>query len=163
MGNNVIPLNGTQVVTIPLKATPEILASNALSTSCNPNGADAKSAPLTKAVAAVPQDATAQATTESKPTESKKVALGNGESAVLQFYTTDTPGLARVRVTGTYGQPMLSFETYSNNRIVEDLEGDGTFEIVARQYKQDPYNPVMVYRYTPCGFELDKKIFKAFH
>jgi hypothetical protein len=56
---------------------------------------------------------------------------------------------------------LLSFETYAN-RLVEDLDGDGTFEIVARQYKQDPYNPVIVYRYTPCGFELDKKIFNAF-
>jgi hypothetical protein len=157
IGNNVVPLNGAQVVTIPLKATPEILASNALTTSCNPGGSDSitSSAPLSQAIA-MPKEP------ETPPVASKNVSF-NGETAVLQFYSTETPGLARVRVTGIYGQPLLSFETYATNRIVEDLEGDGTFEIVARQYKQDPYNPVMVYRYTPCGFELDKKVFNAFH
>jgi hypothetical protein len=80
------------------------------------------------------------------------------DSALIQFFGTNEPGLYRVRVTSSSGQPMLSFKTYARNSIVEDLDGDGNFEIVARQYSQDPLNPVLVYRHTPCGFELDKKI-----
>jgi hypothetical protein len=142
MGSNVIPMRGAQIVTMPLATEPEILALNAVHTSCNPE--------------------TKQSEGES---DSSKASAGTqvNETAVLQFFPTEKPGLYRVRVTGSYGQPLLSFETYSSNRIVEDLEGDGAFEIVARQYKEDPFNPILVYRYTPCGFELDKKIFGYFH
>jgi hypothetical protein len=150
-GNQVTPLNEGQTINIPLKATPEVLASNALKTSCKPNETEAgEASPLVKVVSNTPET----------PVATRNVSF-NGENAVLQLLPTETPGLSRVRVTGAYGQPLLSFETYAN-RLVEDLDGDGTFEIVARQYKQDPYNPVIVYRYTPCGFELDKKIFNAF-
>lgn len=153
-GNSVIPMQGAQIVMIPLKASPEALASNTSHTSCSPNEPDSSTA--TSFAAPNPD------TPPKQPVATKNVTF-NGDSAVLQFFATETPGLFRVRVTGTYGEPMLSFETYSSNRIVEDLEGDGSFEIVARQYKNDPLNPIMVYRYTPCGFELDKQVFSSFH
>lgn len=145
-GNSVIPMRGAMTVSLPLKASPSTLLSNAMTTSCNPDAVESGSGSATATGAAI----------------SQRSADFNGNVALIQFFNTEQAGLYRVRVTGSDSTPMLSFKTYAMPHIVEDLEGDGTFEIVARQYKQDPLNPVLVYRYTPCGFELDKKVFNTF-
>lgn len=143
-GNRVIPLGSVQTSGIPLTTDPEQLIKNALHTSCDPN---------------VPDPGIDSP--DRKPISQRQVTL-NGSSAQLEVLPSDKPGLYRVRVISG-GQLLLSFETYNTSRLVEDLDGDGSFEIVSRQYKQDPYNPVLVYRHTPCGFELDKTVFNSFH
>jgi len=97
------------------------------------------------------------------PTGGRSVTL-NHNTVLMQFYPTGQPGETRVRVTSSKGQPLLSFKTFAKpTTLVEDIDNDGTDEIVARQYAQDPLQPVLVYRYTPCGLELDHKIFDNFH
>lgn len=139
-GNNVLPMRGASTVSIPLKTDTSTLP--VYGTSCDPNQAmDAD-----EGGAAVSQ---------------KTVNFGTG-SALIQFFNTEEPGLYRVRVTSEDGHHLLSFHTHNKASIVEDLEGDGNFEIVARQYMHNPLTPVLVYRHTPCGFELDKKVFNNF-
>ena|GEM_PF-1799459 len=97
------------------------------------------------------------------PTGGRSVTL-NHNTVLMQFYPTSQVGQTRVRVTSFKGQPLLSFTTFAKpSTLVEDIDNDGTDEIVARQYAQDPFQPVLVYRYTPCGLELDHKIFDDFH
>lgn len=97
------------------------------------------------------------------PTGGRSVTL-NHNTVLMQFYPTSQPGQTRVRVMSSQGQPLLSFTTFAKpSTLVEDIDNDGTDEIVARQYAQDPLQPVLVYRYTPCGLELDHKLFDNFH
>lgn len=92
-----------------------------------------------------------------------RMANFNGTNATIEFFPTKDPDRLRIRVFNQSGFPLLSFTSHTSpSSIVEDLDGDGTLEIVARQYAYDPYEPVRVYRYTPCGFELDRKIFDYF-
>jgi hypothetical protein len=133
--------------TLPLQSTPGALLSNSINTSCNPDGVEADKQE---------SDSAANAPV------SQRSAAFSGSNASIQFFPTEETHLYRVRVLSASGQPMLSFKSYAMPTIVEDLDGDGTLEIVARQYQYDPLHPVLVYRYTPCGFELDKKIFNDF-
>lgn len=90
---------------------------------------------------------------------SQRTATFRDGKATIQFYPTSENHLYQVRVISNPGMPVVTFKTYTTaNNVLEDLDGDGVFEIVARQYQYDPFKPVLVYRYTACGFELDKKI-----
>lgn len=90
----------------------------------------------------------------------------NGNPALIQFFQTQASQGSKhylVRVTGSDGKPMAAFKTnVAPNRIVEDLDKDGVFEIVVRQYRENPLQPVIVYRATPCGLEADQKILNNF-
>ncbi len=97
----------------------------------------------------------------------------NGNPALIQFFQTQesqfqekqTQGSKQylVRVTGSDGKPLAAFKTnVAPNRIVEDLDKDGVFEIVVRQYRENPLQPIIVYRATPCGLEADQKILNNF-
>ncbi len=143
-GNKVIPMGSVTTASIPLKSTPDSLLAASMGTpSCDPgSGTDVD--------------------TSGSSAVSQRNVNFSGTSALIQFFNTEETGLFRVRVLSADGSPMLSFRTYDRGGVIEDLEGDGTFEIVARQYQQDPFNPVIVYRYTPCGFELDKQVFENF-
>ncbi len=68
----------------------------------------------------------------------------------------------RVLITDSQGRTMADFESGVAPYIIEDLEGDGNFEVVVRQFKQDPYNPVVVQRLGDCGFEADQSIMNYF-
>lgn len=142
-GNSVVPMRGATSMSIPLQNDAATLFSNALKTSCDPENLEGGDSVV------------------GSPISQKTTSFG-GDSATIQFFNAEEPGQYRVRVLSNDGRLMLSFRTYAMPNIVEDLEGDGSFEIVARQYKQDPLQPVLVYRYTPCGFELDKKVFELF-
>ncbi len=145
-GNSVVPLKtGTSATSLPLSNQPAALLSNSLGTSCDPN------------------DGLKDADGKLGNIVSQRSANFNGNTALIQFSPTEETHLYRVRVLNATGAPMLSFKTYAMSNIVEDLDGDGVFEIVARQYQFNPMLPVLVYRYTPCGFELDKKTFEEFH
>lgn len=87
----------------------------------------------------------------------------NGEAMQIRFSGTGENHRYRVRVVDASGRPVLSFLTYAlPGPILEDLEGDGIPEVVARQYAYDPMHPVLVYRHTPCGLEVDSKISSRF-
>jgi hypothetical protein len=108
-----------------------------------------------------PLDVSAQAI--SGPTMAQQSAIFNGKSALVQFFQGQQPKQYHVRVTGNNGQPMATFKANTiPRRIVEDLDKDGVYEIVVRQYEENPLQPVIVYRYTPCGLELDEKIHESF-
>ncbi len=92
---------------------------------------------------------------------SQRTANFNGKLATIQFYRSNDPHY-RVRVVDSTGTSLLTFETLTAANILEDLDGDGVFEIVARQYQYDPLKPVLVYRYTACGFQLDQKLTASF-
>lgn len=143
-GNSVVPLKGSTSAAIPLTNKPATLLSNALGTSCNPDEVN----PETDA--------------KGGNVVTQRGANFNGNTALIQFTATEENHLYRVRVLNASGAPMLSFKTYAMPNIVEDIDGDGTFEIVARQYQYNPMLPALVYRYTPCGFELDKQIHNNF-
>lgn len=148
-GNSVIPMRGSSVSYIPMHASDQVLTAYAQHTSCNPD-----------TVTDVPRNAAPAET--GKPVASRTADF-NGQNARIEFYkSTEEPGKYRVRVLSQDGFPLLAFSTYRVSSLVEDLEGDGTYEIVVRQYEQDRKQPVIVYRATPCGFELDKQVFSYF-
>jgi len=89
---------------------------------------------------------------------SQRTATFGASRATIQFFPTSENHLYQARVIGNNGNPVLSFKTYTMPDVVEDVDGDGKLEIVARQYQYNPFKPVIVYRQTACGFELDKKI-----
>jgi len=93
---------------------------------------------------------------------SQRTATFRGSKATIQFFPTSENHLYQVRVLGPTGNPMLSFQSYNMGNLLEDLDGDGVFEIVSRQFQYNPFKPFVVYRYTACGFELDKKIHDDF-
>jgi hypothetical protein len=144
----VAPMNGMSTSNISLTDKPQAsLFSNALtSTSCNPDATSDAADGMLKSNSAMAQ----------------RSASFNGSNAIIQFFPTEQSHLYRVRVLDSAGAPMLSFKSYVMPNIVEDIDGDGVQEIVARQYAFHPEQPVLVYRYTPCGFELDKTIFDDF-
>jgi hypothetical protein len=99
----------------------------------------------------------------SGPSVAQQSAIFNGKPALIQFFQGQEARQYHVRVTGNDGQPMATFKTHTiPRRIVEDLDKDGVYEIVVRQYEENPLQPVIVYRYTPCGLELDQKIYESF-
>lgn len=147
-------------LTFPLTNAKETLLSNSASTSCDPQDAvssdsespqESGSGFLRGGVNEIGGTPVAQHS-----------ANFSGKNATIQIFPTEETHVFRVRVFSQTGQPLLSFKSHVASNIVEDLERDGALEIVARQYQYNPLQPVLVYRYTPCGFELDKKIFNQF-
>lgn len=65
---------------------------------------------------------------------------------------------ALLTVAEPAGRVLGEFPVSQTVLPVEDLERDGQFELVFRQFEADPLRPVQVYRLKPCGFELDKSI-----
>jgi hypothetical protein len=145
LGNKVVPMTGANTSSIPLTDKPASLLSSAMNTSCQPaaNDMDIEN-------------------NQNAAILAQRSANFNGNQALILFSPTEEPHLYRVKVLGPSGQPMLSFKSHTMPNVVEDIDGDGVFEIVARQYQYNPMQPIIVYRYTPCGFELDKEIFGNF-
>jgi len=89
---------------------------------------------------------------------SQRTATFGASRATIQFFPTSEEHLYQVRVIGSNGKPALNFQSYAMPNLLEDIDGDGVYEIVARQFQYNPFKPIVVYHYTACGFELDKKI-----
>jgi len=89
---------------------------------------------------------------------SQRTATFGASRATIQFFPTSEDHLYQVRVIGSNGKPALNFQSYAMPNLLEDIDGDGVYEIVARQFQYNPFKPIVVYHYTACGFELDKKI-----
>lgn len=148
-GNSVVPLKGITTASLPANdgAPLSSLTDAALGTSCSPEPSplDESTKPFTGVSVA------------------QHSANFSGNNALVQYFQAQEPSQYRVRVTGQDGKQLATFKTsVIPRRSVEDLDGDGVHEIVVRQYAQNPTMPVIVYRYTPCGLELDKKIYDSF-
>lgn len=87
----------------------------------------------------------------------------SGQAKTLQFYRRDTSPEYRLVVSDGGRNTLLNLLTPVGPYVVEDLEGDGIFEIVIRQYAFDQLNPIVVYRLADCGFKKDKNIDALFH
>jgi hypothetical protein len=80
----------------------------------------------------------------------------------LAFFPAEIDHQYDVQVS-TEGKSPFRFKTYVMPSILEDLDRDGQFEIVARQYRYAPLTPVLVYRYSPsCGFIQDEAVLRQF-
>lgn len=143
-GNAVVPLGGVQNSSLPLtmdNPTASLTSAN-FGTVCSPEGD--------------PDTATG-------PSVAQQSANFNGMPALIQFFGNSGLNDYVVRISGPDGRTLTSFKANTvPNRVVEDLDKDGVYEIVIRQYRENPSRPVIVYRYTPCGLELDQKIHNAF-
>jgi hypothetical protein len=149
-GNPVVPLSNVTVSSLSevQPGTPGTTITGIVNNSCSPN-AEAGN--------------TDAANFFGKNMLSQRTAVFRDSKATIQFYPTSEDHLYNVRVLGPTGNPMLSFQSHVMGNIVEDLDGDGTFEIVARQFQYNPFKPFVVYRYTAaCGFELDQKVRDSF-
>lgn len=153
-GNSVVPLKGITTASLPMNdggAPLSSLTDAALGTTCSP-----EPSPFEASEAGQPFTGSSVA---------QHSASFNGSNALIQYFQSpQEPNLYRVRVTGQDGRQLATFKTsVIPRRSVEDLDGDGVHEIVIRQYVQNPLMPVIVYRYTPCGLELDQKVYDGFH
>jgi hypothetical protein len=83
--------------------------------------------------------------------------LGNGQLQKVLFFKQQNDQY-RVLVTNPHAEDLGSFESKVAPHIVEDLENDGVYELVVRQYQLDPLQPLKVYRFNQCAFRLDDKI-----
>ena len=78
------------------------------------------------------------------------------EPEAIEFYNADVsqnPYYVRImdiskRVIGQFYSPKAPF-------IMEDLDADGSYEVVVRQYQLDPMNPVFVYKSNGSCFVQD--------
>lgn len=81
-----------------------------------------------------------------------------GDYYRIRFYKRDPKGY-RVVATNAQDFILADFPSTQGASIIEDLEDDGQYELVVRQYRDNPFKPVEVYRLTPnCGYQLDEKI-----
>jgi hypothetical protein len=82
----------------------------------------------------------------------------------VYFFQTAQASQYRVLAINGSRQVLADFISPQAPYIIEDLEGDGTDELVVRQYLKDKKEPVKVYRYSPvCGFQQDKTVASYFH
>jgi hypothetical protein len=148
-GNAVVPLGGIQS------------SSQSLTTN-NPEGG-LTSASFGSVCSPEPSPFDLNATVGTGASVAQQTANLNGYPALIQFFPTSVEKQYHVRVTSNTGQPLANFRAHTiPNRIVEDLDKDGVYEIVVRQYRENPLQPVIVYRATPCGLEADQKILDNF-
>jgi hypothetical protein len=71
--------------------------------------------------------------------------------------------LYKVMILSNDGRPLGEFQSPVSARFLEDLNGDGIFEVVIRQYQVDPFRPVQVYRYESGQFVQDKSVESLFY
>jgi hypothetical protein len=77
----------------------------------------------------------------------------------IYFFQTAQPSQYRVLAINASRQVLADFISPQAPYIIEDLDGDGTDELVIRQYLKDKKEPVKVYRYSSfCGFQQDKTV-----
>lgn len=110
----------------------------------------------------------------------QSIAFVQGEPMAVRFYKialdqptpaptntgetdkADIPVTYRVITMDRQSNLVADFNSPLAPYIVEDIDGDGTYEFVIRQYAFNPLKPVVVYRYKACGFEEDKDVTQKF-
>jgi hypothetical protein len=94
--------------------------------------------------------------------------IDDGTLQTVRFYKiADMQGqpVYRMVVSSAAGLILANVETPVAPYVMEDLDNDGIFELVIRKAKIDPYNPVVVYRYSPerCSYVMDAQIKELFN
>lgn len=87
--------------------------------------------------------------------------LPNGRHQ-LKFFRMKAADQIKVMIIDAQNQSLISFITQGGMEIIEDLEKDGIYELVVRQYKQAPFDPVRVYRWTGSDYKLDQALYQKF-
>ena len=85
----------------------------------------------------------------------------DGIPETVNFYSQGANKPYLVQVTNVYNQVIAEFPSWVNY-IIEDLDNDGSFELVVRQYDQDPWHPLMVYRWDGHCFNEDTTVSSYF-
>jgi hypothetical protein len=88
--------------------------------------------------------------------------LHDGKSASINFFTTQPGKPYQVVVMSGESIKIAQFESYTAPYIAEDIEGDGKYELVVRQFDKDPYHPLAVYRWNGTCYAQDKKVASYF-
>ncbi|MEB3245820.1 MAG: hypothetical protein VKJ06_07545 [Vampirovibrionales bacterium] len=97
----------------------------------------------------------------------RPLPLGMGKAHQVRFYMPAT-GTSTALLDGVVydetNQPLALLPRVKSANVVEDIDGDGRFEIVIRQYEQNPGRPILVYRFTPEDqrYHLDTHIERLF-
>jgi hypothetical protein len=89
-------------------------------------------------------------------------AMAGMEPQTVNFFSTDKANEYQVVILGSGKQLLANFVSPVASSSVEDIDHDGVYELVIRQYRFNPFEPVKVYRYTPCSFQLDKTVANFF-
>jgi hypothetical protein len=93
----------------------------------------------------------------------RSIPLSPSTSHQVKFYANVSRdhGFTGV-VTSSNEQIVAVLDGLNSTNIVEDLEGDGQFELVVRQFKQTPQAPVRVYRFVNGAYHLDERVASLF-
>ncbi len=83
---------------------------------------------------------------------------GDGKPESMNFYNTGANQPYDVQITGPDNKVIGEFTSYVSPYIAEDLDGDGKYELVIRQFAKDPYHPLSVYRWNGTCFGRDKNV-----
>lgn len=84
---------------------------------------------------------------------------------LLFFGSTDDTRLQQlynVMVLGPENQAIGMMTSPNAPYIVEDIDDNGSYELVIRQYQQAPLEPVRVYEVGPCGIKKQETIARLF-
>jgi hypothetical protein len=88
---------------------------------------------------------------------------GNGSQRQCLDFFPDANKRQHYTIHVRDGQTLLGqFESNVGVSIIEDLDHDGTFELVMRQFHIDPLHPVVVYRLQQNQLKLDPQIQQLF-
>ncbi len=95
---------------------------------------------------------------------SKTMDLNNdGSHEAILFYAQAPEGPYQVQVMDQQNHMIASFISYKAPYIMEDLEQDGQYELVIRQFSKDPYHPLYVYRWNGGCYSEDKTVTAYFN
>jgi hypothetical protein len=84
--------------------------------------------------------------------------LSNGQNYSINFFNIETGKPYKVVVMDPQNNVVGEFSSYKAPYIMEDVDNDGKFELVIRQYEKDPYHPVYVYRWNGNCYGEDQQI-----
>ncbi|MEB3205933.1 MAG: hypothetical protein VKK59_01125 [Vampirovibrionales bacterium] len=93
----------------------------------------------------------------------RSIPLSPSMSHQVKFYANFSRDHAFTGVvTSSNEQIVAVLDGLNSTNIVEDLEGDGQFELVVRQFNQTPQAPVRVYRFVNGAYHLDERVASLF-
>lgn len=85
-----------------------------------------------------------------------------GQTMTAHFFLVEADQPYRAVILDGDQHPLAEVNTPVAPYIFEDLDDDGTPEIVIRQMAQNPALPLVVYRFEGCGFRADETIAALF-
>jgi hypothetical protein len=123
------------------------------------------SEPLPPDIASCTCSGSSAVTTRSRLAYSKSFDLNNDTTLEsVNFYTgAAAQSPYQVEVYSHDSRLVGQFASYKAPYIIEDLEGDGKYELVVRQFDKDLYHPLYVYRWNGQCYGEDQRISAYFH